>query len=189
MLPWLAHYISLFCLKRLKRLSLRACRSSFLQFRLAEDKIVLNDIFWQLGPSLFVLRHFFLLGMDLGLDMKWTRVAKFFGPTIASQNPIVRLLGRGGGFWCPRAYVTVSRVLSSVSARASSSAQGTLLALWYTRRAVINAFMERCGLLRYTRHAFISAFMKRRGSNSWGFPWKLGRTYFACNSLFEFHAN
>ena len=189
MLPWLAYCISHFCLKRLKRLSLRACRSSFSRFRLAEDKIVLNDIFWQLGPSLFVLRHFFLLGMDLGLDMKWTGVAKFFGPIITSQNPVVRLLGRRGGFWCPRAYVTVSQVLSSGSARASSSAQGMLLALWYTRRAVINAFMERCGSLRYTRRTFISAFMKWRRSNGWGFPWKLGETYFACNSLFEFRAN
>ena len=189
MLPWLAHCISLFYLKRLKRLSLRACRSSFLQFRLAEDKIVLNDIFWQLGPSLFVLRHFFLLGMDLGLDMKWTGVAKFFGPTIAPQNPAVYLLGRGGGFWCPRAYVTVGRVLSPVSARASSPAQGTFLAFRYTRRAVINAFMERRGSLRYSRHAFVGAFMKRHGSNSWGFLWKLGETYFTCNSLFEFRAN
>ena len=45
-------------------------------------------------PS-FVLEHFFLLGVGLGLDIKW---AGSFGPTIAPQNPAVRLLGRGGGF-------------------------------------------------------------------------------------------
>ena len=39
------------------------------------------------------------------------RVPKSFGPTIAPQNPAVRLLGRGGGFWCSRAYVRADRVL------------------------------------------------------------------------------
>ena len=80
--------------------------------------------------------------MCLGLDVKWAEVAKFFGPTIAPQNLVVQLIGRGGGFRCPLAYVTAGRVLSSVSARASSPAQGTLLALRYMRRAVTNAFMK-----------------------------------------------
>ena len=31
---------------------------------------------------MFVLEHFFLLGVGLGLDMKWAGVTKFFGPTI-----------------------------------------------------------------------------------------------------------
>ena len=31
---------------------------------------------------MFFLGHFFLLGMGLGLDMKWAEVAKSFGPTI-----------------------------------------------------------------------------------------------------------
>ena len=81
MLLWLAHCVSPFCLGRPVRLSLRACRSSFSRFRLAEGRIVLGNVSWQFGPSLFVLEHFFLLGVGLGLDMKWAGVAKFFGPT------------------------------------------------------------------------------------------------------------
>ena len=171
------------------RLPLVVCRFLLPWSRFAKNRIVLGNVSWQFRPSSFVLGHFFLLGVSLGLDMKWARVAKFFGPTITPQNPAVRLLEQGGRFWCPRAYVTASRVLSPVSVRASSPAQGTLLAFRYTRRAVINTFMERRGSLWYTRHTFIGAFMKRRGSSSWGFPWILGGTYFACNSLFEFCAN
>ena len=37
----------------------------------AEDKVVLGNIFWQSGFPSFVLGHFFLLGVGLGLDMKW----------------------------------------------------------------------------------------------------------------------
>ena len=59
---------------------------------------VLGDDSWQLGPSLFILGHFFLLGVRIRLDMKWAEDAKSFGPTIAPQNPAIRLLGRGGGF-------------------------------------------------------------------------------------------
>ena len=40
------------------------------------------DFGWQLGPSLFILRHFFLLGMGLGPCMKWVGAAEFFDPTI-----------------------------------------------------------------------------------------------------------
>ena len=36
-----------------------------------EDRVVLGSISWQSGFPLFVLGHFFLLGMGLGLDMKW----------------------------------------------------------------------------------------------------------------------
>ena len=175
-----------FPLGRFRRLPLAACHFFLPWPRFVEDRIVLGNVYWQFGPSSFVFGHFFLLGVGLGLDMKWTEVAKLFGPTIAPQNPAVRLIGRGGGFWYPQAYVTAGWVLSSVSARAFSLAQGTLLALRYTRRAVINAFMKRNGSLRYTRHAFISTFIKRCGSNGWGFPWKLGGIYFACNSFFEF---
>ena len=189
MLLWLTHCVSPSCLGRPRRLFLRACRFFFLWFRLVENKIVLGDVSWQLGLPLFVLECFFLLGIGFRLCMKWAEVAKFFSPTVAPKNPIVRLLGRGGGFWCPRAYVTTGRVLSSMSARVSSPAQGMLLALRYTKRTIINAFMKRCGLLRYTRCAFISAFTKWRGSDGWGFPWKLGGTYFACNSFFEFRVN
>ena len=178
-----------FPLGRSGRLPLVVCRFLLPWSRFSENRIVLGNVSWWFGPSSFVLEHFFLLGMGLGLDMKWAGVAKFFGPTIALQNPTVRLLRRGGEFWCLRAYVESGRVLSPVSARASSPAQGTLLAFRYTRRAVINTFMERRGSLRYTRRTCIGAFMKRRRSSGWWFPWKLGGTYFACNSLFEFRAN
>ena len=79
--------------------------------RFTEDRVVLDNISWQSGLSLFVLGHFFLLGMGHGLDMKWAEVAKSFGPIIDPQNPVVRLLRLGGGFWCSRAYVMAGRVL------------------------------------------------------------------------------
>ena len=170
------------------RLPLVACRFLLLWSWFAENRIVLGNVFWQFGHSLSVLGHIFLLGMGLGPNMKWAGVAKFFGPTIAPQNPAVRLLRRGGGFWYPQAYITAGWVLSPVSTRASSLAQGTLLAFRCTRRAIINTFMERRGSLRYTRRVFIGAFMKWHRSSGCGFPWKLGWTYFACNSLFEFCA-
>ena len=47
----------------------------------AEDRIVLGSISLQSGFPLFVVGHFFLLDMGLGLDMKWARVPIFFGPT------------------------------------------------------------------------------------------------------------
>ena len=112
----------IFCLGGSRRLSLRACRSFLLWPRFAEDRIVFSNVSWQIRPSSFILGHFFLLSVGLGVDMKWAGVAKFFGPTITPQNPAIRLLGREGGFWCPRAYVMAGRVLSSVSARASSPA-------------------------------------------------------------------
>ena len=43
--------------------------------------------------------------------MKWARVFRPFGPTIASQNHAARLLRRGVGFWCSQARVMASRVL------------------------------------------------------------------------------
>ena len=147
------------------RLPLVACRFLLLWSQVAENRIVLGNVSWQFGPSSFILGHFFLLGVGLGFDMKWAGIAKSFGPTIALQNPVVRLHEWGGGFWCPRAYVTAGRVLSPVSAKASSLAQGTLLAFRYTRRAVINTFMEQCGSLRYTRRTFIGAFMRQRRSS------------------------
>ena len=61
---------------------------------------------------MLVLGHFFLLGMGHGLDMKWVGVANSFGPTIAPQNPVIQLLGRGGGFCCSWAYVMAGWVLS-----------------------------------------------------------------------------
>ena len=67
-------------------LSLKACRFSFLRFWLAEDRIVLDDVSWQLGLSLFILGHFFLLGMGLEPCMKWVGAVEFFDPTILYIN-------------------------------------------------------------------------------------------------------
>ena len=114
-----------------------ACRSSFLWSRLAEDRIVLDDVSWEFGPSLFVLGHFFFLGMGLGLSIKWAGVVEFFNPTIAPQNPAIQLLGRRWGFWYPRALIMACQVLSFISARAFSLVQGTFLALQYMERALI----------------------------------------------------
>ena len=63
-------------------LPLATWRFPLLWFWYAEDTVVLGSISWQFGFPLFVLEHFFLLDMDLGLDMKWTRVPRSFGPTI-----------------------------------------------------------------------------------------------------------
>ena len=54
--------------------------SFLLGYGLAEDKIVLGNVSGPFGPSLFVLGHFFLLGVSLGLSMRWARVVKFFDP-------------------------------------------------------------------------------------------------------------
>ena len=70
-----------FPLRRFGRLPLVACRFLLPWSRFAENRIVLSNVSWQFGPSSFVLGHFFLLGVGLGLDMKWAEVAKFFGPT------------------------------------------------------------------------------------------------------------
>ena len=72
---------------------LRYCKEGEWHFMRQE-----GDVSWQFGSSSFVLGHFFLLGVGLGLDMKWAKVVKFFGPTIAPQNPAARLLGQRGGF-------------------------------------------------------------------------------------------
>ena len=80
MLLWLSHCVSPFFLGCPGRLSLTACCFSFLWSWLAEDKIVLGDVSWQFGLSLFILGHFFLLDMGLGLCMKWAKVVEFFDP-------------------------------------------------------------------------------------------------------------
>ena len=58
-----------------------AYHSSSPQSRLAEDMIVLDDAAWQFGLSLFILGHFFFLGVGFGLSIKWVGVAKLFDPT------------------------------------------------------------------------------------------------------------
>ena len=60
--------------------------------------MVLGDASQQLEPSLLILGRLFFLGVGLGLDMKWVGLAKSFDPTMAHQNPVVRLLRRRGGF-------------------------------------------------------------------------------------------
>ena len=94
-----------------RRLPLVAWLFLLTWFFSAEDRVVLGNISWQSGFSLFVLGHFFLFGMGHGFDMKWAGLAKSFGPTIALQNPAVRLLGRRGGFWCSQAHVKAGWVL------------------------------------------------------------------------------
>ena len=150
-----------FPLGRSRRLPLVAWCFPFPWSRFTEDRVVLGNISWQSGLSLFILRHSFLLGIGRGLDVKRVRVTKPFGPTIAPQNPAVWLLGRGGGFWCSRAYIMADQVSFPMGIRASSPAQGTLLAFRCTRCAVINTFMGWCRLLRYTGCAFNGAFMRQ----------------------------
>ena len=46
--------------------------------------------------------------------------------TIAPQNPVVRLLGRRGGFWWRRAYITACQVLSFINTGVFSFAWNTV---------------------------------------------------------------
>ena len=92
---------------------------SFFPFRIWVGR-VLDDVSSPFGLSSFVLGHLFLLGVGFGLNIKWAEIVKFFGPTIAPQNPAVWLLGRKGGFWYPRAFIMACQVLSSISTRAFS---------------------------------------------------------------------
>ena len=55
-------------------------RLPLLWFWSTEDRAVLGSIFWQSGFPLFVLGHFFLLGVGLGLDMEWAKVSRSLWP-------------------------------------------------------------------------------------------------------------
>ena len=114
-----------------------AYRSSPLGSGLAQNKIFLGDVSRPFGLSSFVLGNFFLLDVDLGFSMKWAGVVKFFVSTVAPQNPVVWLLRRREGFWCPRAFIMACQVLSSINARAFSLVQGVFLVLRYTEHALI----------------------------------------------------
>ena len=57
-----------------------------LWFWFAEDRVVLGSIFWLSGFPSFVLGHFFLLGVGLGLDMKWTEVSRSLWPHNNNNN-------------------------------------------------------------------------------------------------------
>ena len=71
-----------FCLGRLGGLSLGVCCFLLPWPWLAEDRMVLGNDSQQLGPSLLILRRFFFLGVGLGLDTKWFRLAKSFAPQL-----------------------------------------------------------------------------------------------------------
>ena len=51
----------------------------------AKSRIVLGNVSRLFGLSSFVLSHFSLLGVGIGLSIKWAEVVKFFGPTIYNQ--------------------------------------------------------------------------------------------------------
>ena len=46
----------------------------------AEDKVILSSTFWQSGFPSLVPRHFFLLGVGLGLEMEWAKASRTFWP-------------------------------------------------------------------------------------------------------------
>ena len=46
----------------------------------AEDRVVLGNIFWQSRFPSFVLGHFFILGVGIGLDMKWAGLCQILQP-------------------------------------------------------------------------------------------------------------
>ena len=52
----------------------------------AESRIVLSNVSRLFRLSLFVLGHFSLLDVGLGLSIKWAGVVKFFGPTIIKNK-------------------------------------------------------------------------------------------------------
>ena len=64
-------------------LPLVALRFPLPWFWSAEDRVELVNISWQSGFPLFVLGHFFLLGVGLGLDMKWAGILRSFDPTVS----------------------------------------------------------------------------------------------------------
>ena len=65
-----------------KELPLATWRLPLLWFWSTEDRVIIGNISWQSGFP-FILGHFFLLGMRLGLDMKWAGVPRSFGPTLS----------------------------------------------------------------------------------------------------------
>ena len=53
----------------------------------AEGRIVLGNVSRPFRLSLSVLGYFFLLGVGLGLSIKWAGVVKFFDPTLFITKP------------------------------------------------------------------------------------------------------
>ena len=58
-----------------------ACHSSLLGSGLAKDMDVLGDDSRSFELSSFILGHFLLLGMSLGLSIKRAEIVKFLSPT------------------------------------------------------------------------------------------------------------
>ena len=54
-----------------------------------ENRIILGNVFMLFGLSLFVLGHSSLLGVGLGLSIKWAGVVKFFDPTATLQFLVI----------------------------------------------------------------------------------------------------
>ena len=63
-----------------KGLPLAMWHFPLLWFWFAEDRVVHSNISWQYGFPLFVLGHFFLLGIGLGLDMEWAGFYQILQP-------------------------------------------------------------------------------------------------------------
>ena len=55
-------------------------RLPLLWFWSTENRVILGSISWQFGFPSFVLEHFFLLSMGLGLDMKWVGLCQILQP-------------------------------------------------------------------------------------------------------------
>ena len=144
----------------LRGLPLATWRFPIPWFWSAEDKVVLGSISWQSRFPLFILGHFFLLGMGLELNMKWAEIPRSFAPTIALQNLAARLLGRGGGFWCSRAYIMAGWVLFPYGRQGFFACPRHVPGVSAYECTVINIFMGWRGSLRYTECVFNGAFMK-----------------------------
>ena len=67
-------------------LPLATWRFPLLWFWFAEDRVVLGSISWQFGFPLFVVGHFFLLGMGLGPNMKWAGLCQILQPHINNKR-------------------------------------------------------------------------------------------------------
>ena len=67
----------------LKETALRGMPLSPSVISVCRKQNCLDNISWQFEPSSFILEHFFLLGVGLGLAMKWAGITRFLAP----QNP------------------------------------------------------------------------------------------------------
>ena len=92
----------------------------------AEDRVVLSRSPWHPGHQSFVLgtrplRHGPWAQIEFGPDCKLP------GPTIAPQNPAIRLFGQIGGFWWHQRSANACQSLSPIGSRGFSPTQGTFL--------------------------------------------------------------